>query len=74
MSPLQPVNFCPGGGGSAVTVTCSPATCSPLPLPSLTVRVCALEVASVMSHKRLYRYRVRLLPCRDADSDTGYCE
>jgi hypothetical protein len=45
VSPVQPVNTCPRGGGSAITVTSSPATCGPLPVPSLTVRVCALEVA-----------------------------
>jgi hypothetical protein len=46
VSPLQPTNSFPGGGGSAVTVTIVPAAYSPPPLPSLIVRMGAAAVAS----------------------------
>ena len=39
VSPLQPANFFPGSGGSAVTVTVAPVSYPLLPLPSFTVRV-----------------------------------
>ena len=69
MSPLQPANCCPEGGGLAVTVTVVPTSCCPLPLPPLTVKVGAVAAVAVAAVASMLSFSSSSCPpCRAASA------